>query len=68
MKSTALDARWQKSAINTLIVIHRETFNTSTEKATAEASYYISNQTVSSAQTGSELADTIRKHWGGRIE
>jgi len=64
MKSTALDARWQKSAINTLIVIHRETFNTSTEKATAEASYYISNQTVSSAQTGSELADTLRKHWG----
>ena len=64
MASATLDARWQKSAIRTLIVIHRETFNTRTEKATAETSYYISNQTVSSAQTGSELADTLRKHWG----
>jgi len=64
MASAALDARWHKSAIRTLIVIHRETFNARTEKATAETSYYISNQTLSSAQTGSELADTLRKHWG----
>jgi predicted transposase YbfD/YdcC len=64
MRPTALDARWQKSAISTLIVISRETFNASTEKTTAEVSYYISNQKVSSAKIGSELADTLRKHWG----
>ena len=64
MASTTLDTRWQKSAINTLIVVHRETFNTHTEKTTTDTSYYISNQMVSSAKQGSELADTIRKHWG----
>ncbi len=64
MASMTLDPRWQQSAINTLIVIHRETFNTHTKKTTAETSYYISNQTVSSVKIGLELADTIRKHWG----
>lgn len=64
MKPMTLDMRWQKSAISTLIVVHRETFNTSTKKTTTEASYYISNQKVSSAKQGSELANTLRKHWG----
>jgi len=64
MKPVILDSRWQKSGINTLIVMNRETFNTRTEKTTTEASYYISNQNVNTPKTGAELADTLRKHWG----
>jgi predicted transposase YbfD/YdcC len=59
-----LDPRWQKSGINTLIAMNRETFITRTKKTTAEASYYISNQHVDTAKIGAELAGTLRKHWG----
>lgn len=64
MKPVALDPRWQKSNIGTLIVINRETFDTSKKKTTTESSYYISNQQVENEKTGKELASTIRKHWG----
>jgi len=37
--SVILDPRWQKSGIRTLIVINRETFNTSTKKTTVETSH-----------------------------
>ena len=64
MKSIDLDRRWQKSGLNTLIVIHRETFEPRSQKTTKEESYYLSNQHANNALAAAELANTIRKHWG----
>lgn len=64
MTSPFLDQRWQKSGLSTLVVMHRETFDTSKQKTTMEESYYISNGDARSAEAGKGLADAVRKHWG----
>jgi len=64
MTSVALDPRWQKCNLDTLIVMNRETVNQRTQKTTIEVSYYLSNQQTNTAKQAEELADTVRKHWG----
>jgi predicted transposase YbfD/YdcC len=64
MASVPLDPRWQDSGIRTLIVLHRETFNTATQKESADTSYYISSRAVGNANDGEELAVAVRRHWG----
>ena len=64
LASVQLDRRWQDSGIRTLIVVHRETFNTATQKESADTSYYISNREVGNAKDGEELAVAVRRHWG----
>jgi predicted transposase YbfD/YdcC len=64
MASVKLDRRWEKCAVNTLVVLHRETFDTGKQETSADTSYYISNRQVGKARDGEELADAVRKHWG----
>lgn len=64
MASVPLDRRWQDSGIRTLIVLHRETFNTATQMESVETSYYLSNREVGNAEDGEELAVAVRRHWG----
>lgn len=64
MKSIQLDTRWNPSNIETLIMVHRETFDNLKKTTTQEDSYYICNQTVESASAGQKLAEAVRYHWG----
>ncbi len=43
MDTLDLDARWDKSGLQTLVVVDRETFNVSKEKTSYERAYYITN-------------------------
>jgi predicted transposase YbfD/YdcC len=65
MDTLNLDARWNKSGLQTLVVVDRETFNMSKEKTSYERAYYITNKAVenNAQDTSKELARAIRKHW-----
>ena len=65
MDTLNLDARWDKSGLQTLVVVDRETFNVSKEKTSYERAYYITNKAVenNAQDTCKELARAIRKHW-----
>jgi hypothetical protein len=38
-----IDSRWDKSGLQTLVVMNRETYNKATQEETYETSYYLSN-------------------------
>jgi predicted transposase YbfD/YdcC len=61
---SVIDSRWDKSGLQTLVVMNRETFNKATQEMTDETSYYLSNyQNVHKQYTVSLLAKVIRGHW-----
>lgn len=65
MKTKQLAKRWKNSAINTLVVMERNTYYVSKKKRTQETSYYITNQWVETTTPSiyRELASAIRNHW-----
>ena len=58
--------RWEKSSLQTLIVINRNTFEKAKQKTTQETSYYVTNQVVAKSKGDSqkEVFNAIREHWG----
>lgn len=70
METLATDKRWKNSKLKSLVVIERETFETSTKKTSSETSYYITNQAVEKCPRNKtkELARAIRKHWSVESE
>jgi predicted transposase YbfD/YdcC len=61
---SAIDSRWGKSGLRTLVVMNRETYNKATQEISDETSYYLSNyQNEHKQQTVSHLAQVIRGHW-----
>jgi predicted transposase YbfD/YdcC len=61
---SAIDSRWGKSGLRTLVVMNRETFNKGTQEISDETSYYLSNyQNEHKRHTVSHLAKVIRRHW-----
>jgi len=64
MKLVDIDNRWQRSGLRSLVVMNRETFNTSSQKITHETAYYLSNYQGNNQQhTVKCLAHAIRGHW-----
>ena len=64
MKWVDIDNRWQRSGLRSLVVMNRETFNTSSQKITHETAYYLSNYQGNNQQhTVKCLAHAIRGHW-----
>ncbi len=60
----AIDSRWDKSGLQTLVVMNRETYNKSTQKMTDETAYYLSNYHDDQSQRMIDhLAKAIRGHW-----
>ncbi len=57
-----LDDRWEKSGIQTLIVVNRERTILKTDKKSDEIVYFISNLNLSQT-TGKELFNAVRNHW-----
>ncbi|MDM8566926.1 hypothetical protein QUF74_14910, partial [Candidatus Halobeggiatoa sp. HSG11] len=70
MKTIFVDKRWKNSWLKSLMVVERETFETSTKKTSYETSYYITNQTADKQPQDKtkELAWAVREHWGGESE
>ncbi len=67
MSSISIHSRWNKSRLNTLILVHRETLDVVKNKTTTENSYYLSNEIASKDSNGKaamEFNEIIRKHWG----
>lgn len=66
MNIVPLDARWESSSLQSLIVIKRETLNLKTEKTSDETSYYISNSVIkdNDLEVSHDLVKAIRGHWG----
>lgn len=64
----SLSERWHESGLATLLVLERETTTLATGVTTAETSYYMSNQALSSEQVEEQrtLFDAARNHW--RVE
>jgi len=61
----AIDARWENSGLQSLIVMTRESYEKSNKTQTSDTSYYLSNYQEDNAQKVVEtLARTIRRHWG----
>jgi predicted transposase YbfD/YdcC len=61
---SAIDSRWDKSGLQTLVVMNRETYNKSTQKMTDETAYYLSNYHDDQSQRMIDhLAKAIRGHW-----
>lgn len=62
----ALDPRWAKSGLTTLIVMARRTTDLASQKRSAEVSFYCTNVSVDPADeiTPQELFQAIRGHWG----
>ncbi len=61
---SAIDSRWGKSGLRTLVVMNRETFNKATQEISNETSYYLSNyQNEHNQHTVNHLANVIRGHW-----
>lgn len=56
--------RWEGCGLTTLVVVSREVFQKAKQKTTIETSYYVSNQTVSHAESAQDLAQAIQQHWG----
>ena len=67
MSSISIHSRWNASRLNTLIVVHRETFDMVKNKTTTDNSYYLSNDDASkdsNGKTAMKFNEIIRKHWG----
>jgi len=61
---SAIDSRWSKSGLRTLVIMNREAFNKATQEISDETSYYLSNyQHEHKQHTVSHLAKVIRGHW-----
>lgn len=62
----AVASRWKESHLTTLVVMTRDTFDVSKKKATADTSYYVSNQWISHGDIvpSADLVHAIRGHWG----
>jgi predicted transposase YbfD/YdcC len=60
-----VDARWAESGFHTLVVMHRQTVEVTTQQRSAETSYYVSNLRVTPEQPSAQadLFNTIRGHW-----
>jgi predicted transposase YbfD/YdcC len=65
MQPDVLDTRWCESAIQTLVMIRRETFHMVKHHTTVETSFYISNATVADdpIRQLEELSTAVRRHW-----
>ena len=62
---STLDSRWDKSGLQTLVVMNRETYNKATQKETYETSYYLSNyHNIHKQNSVNHLAQAVRGHWG----
>ena len=61
-----LEPRWAKSGLTTLIVMARRTTDLTTQKRSAEVSFYCANVSVDPVDiaTQQELFQAIRGHWG----
>jgi predicted transposase YbfD/YdcC len=61
-----LDPRWAESGLTTLIVMARRTTDLTTQKRSAEISFYCANVSVGPLDTATqqELFQAIRGHWG----
>ena len=66
MNTVPLDARWESSSLQTLIVIKRETLTLKTDKSSDETSYYISNSSIkyNDLEPAYDLMKAVRGHWG----
>jgi len=59
-----IDSLWEKSGLQTLVVMNRETFNKSTHTVSNETAYYLSNYQNDNKQYAIDnLAKVIRGHW-----
>lgn len=62
---SAIDSRWRKSGLCSVIAMNRQTINKATQEETSETSYYLSNYQNEDRQfTVNNLAKVIRRHWG----
>jgi len=57
-----LNKRWEKSNIQTLLVIERNRLVTKTEVETNETAFFVSNEKLTK-ETGLELFNAARRHW-----
>jgi len=66
MDAAPLDARWESSSLQALVVIKRETLTLKTKKTSEEISYYISNfiRKDNDLAVYYDLMKAIRGHWG----
>ena len=67
LTSLTLDSRWKNSGLSTLIVVERETFESTKQKTSFDTSYYVSNAVLESnviKPLAEELTQAIRFHWG----
>ncbi len=60
-----VDPRWAKSGFRTLLVMHRQTVETTSQLQSTETSYYVSNLPVSPDQPAvqADLFNAVREHW-----
>lgn len=58
-----LDARWQESGIELLVVICRKRKRTKDRKISQEVVYFVSNKTLINEIAGNELYRAVRNHW-----
>lgn len=61
LPSGRIDARWDETGIQTLIVMDRTTTTCTTGHTSRERSYYVSNQSAAAHER--ELFTAIREHW-----
>lgn len=61
-----VDPRWAESGLRTLLVMHRQTVETTSQLQSTETSYYVSNLPVSPDQPAvqASLFNAVRGHWG----
>ena len=63
LPTACLDKRWANSGIKSLVVIKRERYRVKTGEKSEQTAFYVSNQVVE-GQTGQELFQAARFHWG----
>jgi predicted transposase YbfD/YdcC len=61
-----VDPRWAESGFRTLLVMHRQTVETTSQLQSTETSYYVSNLPVPPDQPAvqADLFNAVRGHWG----
>lgn len=66
MDVLSLDTRWERSSLQTLVVIKRETLTLKTNNTSEETSYYISNHPLKNNDLKyfNDLIKALRGHWG----
>ncbi len=61
LESLALDPRWQKTGLATLIYVERN--RQQGDIISQEVSYFVSNSTPATQSQAAELFDAVRQHW-----